>query len=203
MTLSTSLDFAPLQDHLAMAESCRSAVLGFLAGVDHGWTKRELAEWLVEAYEPLTVRAETSPGRPSALSPVDDERVAQLMCDTREQVVDLMLALATPGRVEELGVSAILRGWVVVIPLGDHVAWAPARRSAMRLSDRVSSLVAVDYLLRPSDYESQLVVCRRCDAVQFDSFGRGRSWCVGCHRKSGFPGALESGTRRRAIGSAG
>ena len=42
MAFSTPQDFATLEDSETMAQSCRGAVLGFLAGVNRGWRKREL-----------------------------------------------------------------------------------------------------------------------------------------------------------------
>jgi hypothetical protein len=51
---------------------------------------------------------------------------------------------------------------------GNVTGWIPTR-TARRLADRVLSLLAADYLARPDDYESELVVCTQCKTVEFDS----------------------------------
>jgi hypothetical protein len=44
----------------------------------------------------------------------------------------------------------------------------------MRLTDRVLSLVAADYLLRSEDYEQALFTCSACGLVAFDARAKAR-----------------------------
>jgi hypothetical protein len=48
---------------------------------------------------------------------------------------------------------------------------------ARRLADRVLSLVAADYLARPTDYDTDLSVCMTCKTVEFDAVSRARGIC--------------------------
>jgi hypothetical protein len=55
----------------------------------------------------------------------------------------------------------------------------------MHLKDRVLSVFAVDFLLRPEDYVGELLVCHVCESVVFDPKARLLGQC-GAHRASGF-----------------
>ena len=45
----------------------------------------------------------------------------------------------------------------------------PVAQPRMRLTDRVLSLVAADYLLRSEDYETALFTCSACGLTAFDA----------------------------------
>ena len=55
--------------------------------------------------------------------------------------------------------------------------WVPVDLPRMRLTDRVTSLVAVDYLMRPQDYEHNAVVCIECGKTSFEDRGGGVRHC--------------------------
>jgi hypothetical protein len=177
-----------------LADACRSAALGFLTGVAEGWDKKDLAEWL-GVYQSIAVRSEDASaclGRrvPPAGRPVrlDAGRIERLLSDTREEAVDVVLALTDPQRGIHFGFYAVIAGLVTnyVDPHG-NTAWAPVDLPRMSLLDRLLSLFAVDYLLRPAEYERSLRICRRCDAVHFEARegGLGRdAACWRCGRDS-------------------
>ena len=62
----------------------------------------------------------------------------------------------------------LISGTVVRVEDGNREpAWAPANGTT-RLAERVLSLFAVDYLVRPGDYETRLTICATCKQVSFD-----------------------------------
>jgi len=167
---------------VGVADACRSAALGFFAGVAEGWSKRDLAEWL-GVYQVIAVR---SVGSLTASAPdacparLDEARVRRLMSAVREDAVDIVLALTDPARGVHFGCYAVAAGLVTTyLDQQGTEAWAPVDLPRMRLLDRVRSLIAVDYLLRPLDFRSVVRVCRRCDGVFFDN---GRHERAGCGR---------------------
>ena len=58
-----------------------------------------------------------------------------------------------------------------------RAGYVPVDHERMRLSDRVLSLAAVDYLMRPSDYLALLTVCKVCEKITFDPHTRARGLC--------------------------
>ena len=57
--------------------------------------------------------------------------------------------------------------------------WVPVAQPRMSLADRVLSLVAADYLLRPEDYETALVTCTACGRAAFDAARAALGTCAG------------------------
>ena len=53
----------------------------------------------------------------------------------------------------------------------------PRDRARMSLVDRALSLVAVDVVTRPEDFEHSLFICKRCDQPVFDVAARERGVC--------------------------
>jgi len=166
-----------------VADSCRYGALAFLNGVLAAWGKRELAAWLSGPYRDVTrfaregldlsARREASGRR--KISPYAIERV---MKESHEEILATLRSLALPDG----GVSfafAALGGALVTRCVDDEgeIGWVPVSPMRMRLADRVLSLVAVDYLARPEDYEEALAICSTCHVVAFDGAARGRSLC--------------------------
>jgi hypothetical protein len=179
-----------------IADRCRSAVLGFFAGVVDGWDKRKLAQWLTGAYSEAVIAtsidASDDDGTPA--EKIDDggerllshDRIRELLEQTREECVDLVLALSDPRRAEHFGFYALVAGLVTQVEdAAGHPAWAPVAWRRMTLMDRVLSLVAADYLTRSAEYERELFVCPRCDSVSFDAGARANCACRSCRRPSG------------------
>jgi hypothetical protein len=184
---------------VGVAEACRSSALDFLTGIARGWGKAELARWLDGRYRTLTrfalqnksdseklmdalarcsakraeKRAEVSPR--ARLAPA---RIDELLQTTRGEVLEVLRAAAQPGEAIGFGFEAMGSGHVVrCIDRQGALGWVPVDIPRMRLLDRVVSLVAVDYLTRPDDYETKLVVCGRCDQIAFDVEARARGGC--------------------------
>lgn len=174
----------------SMATMCRDAALAFLDGVAADWKKLELAAWLAGPYREATRFGDWA--RRSVPPPSLDEHevlrqalVADVMRDARWHVLASLEAVAMPSSHRGFVELSLAAGHVVPRRDGDgHVAWVPVDLRGMRLRDRVESLFAADYLIRPKDYVTELLVCTRCEAVLFDAEARRRGDC-GAHRNSG------------------
>jgi hypothetical protein len=101
------------------------------------------------------------------------------MREAHDEAIEVLRQLAEP----EGGVSF---AFGAVDSLVEHTfdgsteheaSWVPLAPSRMRLADRLLSLLAVDYLTRPEDYESKLFICSRCTLVGFDAAARARGLC--------------------------
>lgn len=190
-----------------LADACRSIALGFVAGVAQGWDKRRLVDWL-DSYASVVVASagdgQIRHGRPTGS--VSATRLDALLAEVRDEVVDVVLALHDPERGLHFGFYAVVSGLVTAHtdPTG-AVGWAPVSMPRMSLLDRVLSLVAVDYLVRPREYETRLVVCPRCDGVEMHdhgSEGADSPCCRACLRRSGI--TLVAGRVQAApLGAAG
>ncbi len=172
---------------LQLAEQCRGALLAFLNGVGlEGWGCEELGTWLSGPYETVTRMAtevaRTKTGRaqsaPAAASVLDRAAVEQLMVQAHRECLNVLRSMIDP----EQGTSFAFKlvSLELLMRCEDtqaHSGWLPIAKSSMRLADRVQSLIAVDFLTRPEDYESQLSLCSRCAAVEFDAMARARGLC--------------------------
>jgi hypothetical protein len=174
----------------AVGTLCREAGLAFLDGVAVDWKKLELAAWLGGPYRQATRYGDWT--RRSLPPPNFDEheilRQSQLddvMRDARWHVLASLEAVSLPSSHRGFVELALSAGHVV--PRRDCnglVAWVPVDIRGMRLRERVESLFAADYLIRPKDYVTELTVCHRCESVLFDIESRRRGDC-GMHRPSG------------------
>jgi hypothetical protein len=154
---------------LEVAQACRAAGLAFVNGVANGWTKADLARWLVGPYrdavcplpgaEPDLIGAEGEP--------VITARLLRLLQEVRAHV--LRGLEDSPDGLVDLPCWAVSAGSILRSRHANgDVGFVPVDWPRMRLEDRVMSLFAVDCLARGKDYETKLVVCRRCQHVTFD-----------------------------------
>jgi len=171
----------------AIAEQCREAALAFLNDSER-WGKAELAMWLMGPYAQLTQLGPASSRRRSGefvrpatpmLKEIDARMVTRVVQSAREEV----LATLTHVHDSEAGTSfaftMLSNGFVARCEDREHNAgWVPTA-DARRLADRVLSLLAADFLARPSDYETDLSVCGHCHIVEFDPVAVMRG---SCHR---------------------
>jgi len=178
-----------------VAEACRFAALEFVDGVRNGWGKRELAKWLLGPYHQISMLRLTKDElhRRAALFPrakvnesVRNEHVAHVMLTAREDVLrvidgfeagypnaeSFIWRLQSRGLFARVEDSTGARGMV------------PNEVAPQRLAERVISLIAVDYIARPFDYEDRAAVCRVCGTVTFTPEARKTHDC-GRHRNSG------------------
>jgi hypothetical protein len=172
---------------IEVAEQCRLALLAFLNGVGvDGWSCAELAAWLSGPYETVTrmatevarAKGGTAPSTPAAASQLDRDAVEQLMVLAHRECLNVLRSMIDP----EQGTSFAFK--LVTLELlmrcedvQANCGWLPIAKSSMRLADRVQSLIAVDFLTRPEDYEAQLAICSRCGTVEFDAMARARGLC--------------------------
>ena len=173
-------------DALVMSAAWRPAGLDLLRGARAGWTTADLARWLLGPYAEATSRM--APDARDAGTPpaargrrVDAHKIAEILQSTCDQVVVALEGARADGGPDFVR-EAIRDGSVV--PTMDGL-WIPLDRARMLLKDRVLSLFAADYLLRPQDYVGDLVVCSKCRTVVFDPAARPTGYC-GAHRISGF-----------------
>ena len=174
-----------------IADDCRDAGLAFVNGVARRWTKRDLALWLDGPYRHATRHA-TGGERTADLEAVDEEellgedRIYQLMGRSRAQVMAFLEAAALPEGRADFVEAAVKAGHIVPRTDDDGISvWVPVDARRMRLRDRVRSLFAVDYLLRPEHYAHQLTVCHQCELVLFDELAKRFGNCGGPRRISG------------------
>jgi hypothetical protein len=179
-----------------VADACRSAAIAFIDGVGSGWEKGELARWLVGPYHQISMlRSDANDAR--ATDPfggfsrahrgevsVDD--VVRVMWEARDEVLRVIDEFergdAQPERfvwrLQSRGVFARIED-----DFGAH-GLVPNESVRQGLADRVLSLIAADYILRPFDYEDRVAVCRNCGVMTFREQGRAERDC-GQHRGSG------------------
>jgi hypothetical protein len=170
-----------------VAEQCRQAMLSYLNGVGtRGWGCAELAEWLAGPYEAVTRMATeascasngsaaTAYAVPAA---IDRQAVVQLMLNAHRECLNVLRSMLDP----EQGTSFAFKlvSSQLLMRCEDTQAqggWLPISKANMRLADRVQSLIAVDFLTRPEDYEAQLSLCDRCGVIEFDALARTRGLC--------------------------
>lgn len=185
-----------------VAAACRSAASDFVRGVRNGWTKRELAAWLVGPYHQISILRYSSSAlrsmgsripfpRSSFHGPLDDRDLVRVMWDAREHVLDVVdRFVMNDSRSESFvwhlrSIGAITR----VIDCNGAKGLVPNELAPQHLTDRVLSLVAVDYVSHPLDYEDRVAICRRCSAITFREGARETHDC-GAHR-------MDSGIRPR------
>lgn len=181
---------------LDVAEACRRATISFASStVPDAEEKRALATWLVGPYRELCSfvslpafggsattgdrsRVATPSRQERIAMPVRTEQVKELYALARAHVLGVIRGM---GRVEgdlSFSVAAVGDGWIEKCrDESGRLGWVPVDRPKMRLTERVLSLVAVDYLLRPAEWLGTVVVCDVCGTIDFDALGRERGTC--------------------------
>jgi hypothetical protein len=169
---------------LAIADECRATALAFLNESRH-WGKAELAMWLMGPYDQLTQyvapfsrRRIGENTRPVPLMrEIDARMVDRVIKNAYEEVVSTLARTYDAEGGASFAFTMLSSGFVARCEDRGQVAgWVPTS-DARRLADRVLSLLAVDYLTRPADYELELVVCAQCKTVEFDAVARARGVC--------------------------
>ncbi|MEO7110625.1 MAG: hypothetical protein ABI183_09320 [Polyangiaceae bacterium] len=175
-----------------VADGCRNAALHFLRGVDAGWGKRELAHWLLGPYHRLsmlrlsgTTPARSTSGffpRATANGPVSDGDVQRVMREAQEAVLGIVSRFENGDpRVDTFIWRLQSRGIFERVVDGNGTrGLVPNESISQHLSERVLSLIAVDYVARPLDYEDRVTICRTCGDVSFSEHARARGNC-GAH----------------------
>lgn len=183
--VDTILTLPEQMGSLAVADSCRVAALEFLKESDR-WGKAELAMWLMGPYAQLTQYVSPFSRRRSGeyarsaplLREIDVRMVERVIKSAHDEVLTTLLGVNDVEGSASFAFTMLSAGFVARCEDRGHVAgWVPTS-DARRLADRVLSLLAVDYLSRPTDYENELAVCTHCKTVQFDAVARARGTCA-------------------------
>lgn len=159
------------------AES-RATALELMAGVARGWSKVDLAMWLLGPYARAT--RYTKHGERtnvSGRSTVAAEAIELILQTARARLVSALEEAVDAGGVLDFADEAIDKGFVrrAVDQEGFEV-WVPVDGARMRLEDRVGSLFVADFLNDPQAYAS-LFVCPRCESVVFEEGARAAGMC--------------------------
>jgi hypothetical protein len=174
-SVDTLLTLPTHTDAVAFAGACRDAALAFVNDADR-WGKAELAMWLMGVYGPLTQyhwtyarrrSGQVAVARPTTqVSAIDACTVQRIIHETRAEVMATLERARGPEGGASFAFSMMSAGFVVRCEdAHGRLGWLPTT-SARRLTDRVLSLFAVDYLTRPADYETALTSCG-CGVIAF------------------------------------
>jgi hypothetical protein len=159
------------------AES-RATALELLAGVARGWSKVDLATWLLGPYAHAT--RHTKHGERtnvSGRSTVAAEAIELILQTARARLVAALGKAVDAGGVLDFADEAIDKGFVRrAVDQERFEVWVPVDGARMRLEDRVGSLFVADFLNDPRAYAS-LYVCPRCESVVFDEGARTAGMC--------------------------
>ena len=139
--------FVPLE-RPSRAEAQRLAAVAFLRATTLGWTKRDVAEWLVCHYAPAAVQAGCDPGPreddDAGFTRVDVVALEHAVLDARARLTRLLSELTVPERAAAIGRASIAAGSVAALrDARGTVAHAAVCLPRMRLFDRVASLFVV------------------------------------------------------------
>jgi hypothetical protein len=134
---------------LDVAEECRRAALAFDDGIDPHASRRAIACWLEGPYR----TAVDTIGTRSLDMPVRAGEVVDIPAYARAYVVGVVRGISRIPSDVSFTYAAMHDGWIErCTDATGRPGWLPVDRPKMRLSERVLSLVAVDYLVRPADW---------------------------------------------------
>ncbi len=154
----------------AFAEGCRAAALDFVNRVAPSGDKTVLADWLRGPYRAHVVVLARSRTRRIGAASVVPDALARLLGRARLEVGLGLMRVRDAVDGVGFGYSALAAGHVYRCQDAEGTAgWVPVAQPRMRLAERVLSLVAADYLLRPETYEASLVTCSACGRAFFDA----------------------------------
>jgi hypothetical protein len=165
-----------------LGSACRRAYMRLVVGAHVGWGKPELARWLTGPYRRLTVREDATsdvveiapPSLAIANDTVSEDRLMILLDAMRTDVIGVLRELMTP---EGLGAFTKLALDTELVVRTADASVLPRARPRMTLVDRVLSLIAVDAITRPEDFEHSLFICDRCHQPVFDVAARPLGIC--------------------------
>jgi hypothetical protein len=178
-------------------------MLAILRGIDAGWGKKDLAEWLSGPYRTVTSYAAIQGDAPEDSSTfrrpprtLVHARLDAVLKAAKEEVLATLIMAAPPDSDVAFSHRAVGAGYVVrTRDAQGRAGWAPVDAPRMLLPDRILSLVSVDYLMRPADYLALLSVCGMCQAVSFDAQVRVSGHCPKHRRASGVVGPRPVGAK--------
>lgn len=154
------------------AENARRAMLQFLRGAISGWSREDLDQWLATSYSIATASAanraeggeDAVPGLHGA-----ETAVERTVLRARDALMEQLDPCVRSSERAAFARTVVDRGYVVgVLDRVGALGYVPIDCPETTLADRVASLLAADYLTRPSDYEG-LAICQECDEISFDA----------------------------------
>ena len=128
----------------------RTAGAAFVRGSTIGWSRHDLANWLVCQYAPCTLdpsSADRGKHAPAAERTRDDGMFARVIVDARDHVLRLLRDLNAPLCASPVARLAIAAG--AVAPRDDvrsGTVYAPVALTKLCISERAESLFIADYL---------------------------------------------------------
>ncbi len=160
-----------------VADAARDAAVAFV-NESLFWGKAELAMWLLGPYSQAAHRVSAGPEHaPPGLREVDAVEIEHVLACARGEVLDALDRMRDPESAARTVFAMVASGFVVTCQDGHGgQGWVPTM-TARRLADRVLSLFAADYLIRPSDYEQGFAVCGVCEHIAFDELAVRRGIC--------------------------
>ena len=168
----------------AIADACRETALTFIND-SWCWGKAELAMWLMGPYAQLTQYILPTAIRRNGLywcpvpllRDIDAHVVERIIGNARAEIAETLRRMTDLEGAASFAFTMLWSGFVARCEDKSRTSgWVPTTE-ARRLSDRVLSLFAADYLARPADYEAELSVCTECKAIDFGVELRARGVC--------------------------
>lgn len=165
-------------------DGCREAALDFVNRVSLSSDKEVLAEWLRGPYRSHVVTLARSRTQRMGAASVVPNALTKLLTQTRLEVGATLARTRDPEDGVGFGYSALAAGLVYrAQDATGALGWVPVAQPRMRLTQRVLSLIAADYLLRSDDYETALFACSACGLTAFDA-GRAAIGVCRAHMQS-------------------
>ncbi len=173
----SSYVLSPPGEHLTIsdiADQSRAAYLALMKSAVSPFRNADLAEWFKGPYRRCVSPAGIMLGRtptPFAIARGSvDVHVDVLTLQAREEA---LVALRHLKNLREQDTSftfdARNRGFITECRDDEGTrGLCPVDAPEMKLYERMLSLIAVDYVARPQDYEERLAICRRCEMPFFD-----------------------------------
>jgi hypothetical protein len=182
MTLYAALPKGVFVDEIV--DGCREAFVSFCRGVASGWTKRDLASWLAGPYARVARLVDWGPPAsslmrtsPKAMALLNADRIGALLDPAWQGAISCIEALAA-GTAQPFD-EALARGSVIeAMTADDQVLWVPMHMPGLPLAVRVRSLIVADYLMRPEDYEGDVIACGECGMALLGRVARRRGYCL-------------------------
>jgi hypothetical protein len=138
---------------LDVADACRKAAIELVTITDT--SQRAVAEWRDGLYGSLVTIIEPAPPR----APLRAYEVIEMPAFARAYVLGVIRGMAREPHDVAFTVAAMQDGWIErCCDSFGRPGWVPVDRPNMRLSERVLSLVAADYLVRPDEWRNGALV---------------------------------------------
>jgi len=152
----------------SVSAEARAAALDFVAGVAAGWSKRDLAMWLLGPYAHATRHTKHGERTDVSGRTVSAETIELILRTAHARLVAALEDAVASGGVLDFADAAMDKGFVrPAVDADGFEVWVPVDAARMRLEERVGSLFVADFLNDPQAYAS-LHVCPRCRIVTFD-----------------------------------